>query len=270
MAVMMAGCSVDILPTDDTTGAVVTFHISSGDGWDVTRSLTANGNEMSDIWLYDYIGDTRKQAIHMTSDDGDLSSPSLVLSVGTHKVRIVAANGGTPALTGDFISWSRPGDTFWTETTVTVADGKTTDAVNVTLNRTAARLRVTVTDRIPEGTASLTVHTSQWPTGVDITSGQAHGTDDYTSTATIPSSYIGTTGTLSMSVYGMSDTDEWTTDVTVTAKNSSGTSLGTVTVSDVPLKRNRVTRLSGSLFSGNRSFSVSLNDTWLDERVLTW
>lgn len=272
MAALLTGCSIDVLPTGERTGTetqTVTFRVTGVDGWDVTRALSANGNELTDLWLFDYVNSERVQVVHLTNGDGDLSSPQLTMAVGTHQVRIVASNGGTPSTSGDFVSFARPGDTFWAEKTVTVADGLSAN-VAVTLQRMSTRLRVTITDQIPAGMASLTVSAVQWWKSIDATSGQAGGSAAYSSTATIPPSYIGTTGTLAMGVYGLSDSDEWMTDVTVTAKDADGATMGTVTVSNVPFKRNRATKISGKLFAGDRHFAVSLNDTWASDYEKSW
>ena len=73
-----------------------------------------------------------------------------------------------------------------------------------------------------------------------------------------------------VNIFGISDADEWVTDVTIAAKNADGDVLGNVTLNDVPFMRNRVTEVSGSLFSGGRTFSVTLNDQWLDSHIIEW
>ena len=67
---------------------------------------------------------------------------------------------------------------------------------------------------------------------------------------------------MSFSIFGMSDAEEWPTDVTIEAKNADGNILGRVVLSDVPFKRNRTTEYSGSLFTNNGTFSITLDDEW--------
>jgi hypothetical protein len=68
----------------------------------------------------------------------------------------------------------------------------------------------------------------------------------------------------------MSDSDEWVTDVSITAKNADGDVLGSVALDDVPFLRNRVTEASGSLFGARRTFTLSLDEEWLDSHVIEW
>jgi hypothetical protein len=77
----------------------------------------------------------------------------------------------------------------------------------------------------------------------------------------IPSGYIGTTG-LATSFYTISASEEWTTDVAVAIKDGDGTTLGSATIDDAPMKGNRSAEYSGNMFSGSNAMTVGLNTTW--------
>ena len=73
-----------------------------------------------------------------------------------------------------------------------------------------------------------------------------------------------------MSIFGISDADEWTTDVALKALTDDGTILGQVTITGAPFKRNRVTEYSGNLFGSGGGIDVSLNDTWEQSFTAEW
>jgi hypothetical protein len=86
----------------------------------------------------------------------------------------------------------------------------------------------------------------------------------------IPANYVGTSGQLVASFFTISGADEWTTDVSVSVKDGNGTSLGSATIADVPLLRNRSTEYSGNLFSGSGNMVVSVNGDWASPYIGTW
>ena len=86
----------------------------------------------------------------------------------------------------------------------------------------------------------------------------------------VPASYIGTTESLSMSIFGFSTETEWTTDISIKAANSSGDVIGQTSIENVTFKRNRSTEYSGPLFGSIGEMTVSLNDDWEDPNIGTW
>ena len=59
-------------------------------------------------------------------------------------------------------------------------------------------------------------------------------------------------------------------DPIIHAAIPNGSPLATLTLSDVPLRRNRVTSYSGQLFGHAGALTVSLNDAWEDDLNVTW
>jgi len=271
-AVLLTGCT-EYVQREDVNNVVVaekrvTFDVGNSE-WTVTRSLEADGVTMTDLWLFDYIGDELVRTAHKVSTDADFSTPSMSLQYGEHTVFFVASRGKTPSVDGTEITWTQPSDTFWKAVRVNVGSGSSA-VVPVTLDRVATKLRVAVTDHVPEGVAKLCVTPSVWWYGLDYTTGAAIESKSSERTVAVPASYIGTTDQLAVNVFGMSDSDEWTTDITITANDGDGNVVGIVTLDDVPFKRNRVTNVSGSLFVAGMSFSVVLNDEWADSYNLEW
>lgn len=234
-------------------------------------AMTADGKQMTDLWVLDYMGGALVQQLHQTAEDDDFGNPSLTLDFGDHHVYFVASRGSSPTLDTDehTVTWASTSDTFWTDYSVSVTSG-TAAAHNVTLNRVATKLSVTIADEIPDGTAYVEIIPSTWYYGLDYLDGSA--TEAQISeprTITIPAAKIGTTGT-TLSIFGLSGTVEWTTDVTVNACDGDDNVLGTATISDAPMTVNRATCYSGNLFSGASGFDLSLNATWNDDQTGTW
>ena len=76
--------------------------------------LTANDNQMTDLWVYDFMGDACVQSLHQAHTDADWGVPQMQLKYGTHHVYFVASRGTEPTVDDvtNTISWSKPSDTF--------------------------------------------------------------------------------------------------------------------------------------------------------------
>lgn len=269
----LCGCTTDVVNDgggDDVTSEKrIVFDVKSG-GWDVvTRALTADGQDMSDLWLFDYVDGSLVSILHKQQGDVDFDTPSLSMVYGEHTIYFVASRGKTPTVNGTGITWQQPSDTFWKVVSLTVGSG-TAKSQSVVLDRVATRLRIVVNDAVPTGAAQLVVKPAQWWYGLDYTTGAAIEEQQTERVIAVPASYAGTTGQLAVSVFGMSDSDEWMTDVAVTAKDGDGVVIGGVSLTDVPFVRNRTTVASGNLFAAEQSFSVSLNAEWSEDYNLEW
>ena len=75
---------------------------------------------------------------------------------------------------------------------------------------------------------------------------------------------------LTMSLFGLSDSGEWITDVTLTAKDTNGKVIGTATIKDVPFDRNRTSDYTGYLFGKDNTVDVSLDDAWQESYTDKW
>ena len=251
----------------------VTFNVNGDFGTPTfTRAnLSADGRDMTDLWVFDYMGDECVQTIHQDSGDDDFGEPSLSLAYGAHHIYFVASRGVDPDLNEDdhIIVWSNVRDTFWQDYEVTISRTSDTEH-DVTLDRVVSKLKVTVNDRIPEGCAKLIIEPAKWYYGLDYIDGSMAWESNDEISISIPSNYIGTTGNLNATFFTMSSDDEWTTNLTITAVNSNNVILGTASISNAPFVANRATAYSGNLFSNMNAFTISLNDTWLSDEVLTW
>lgn len=267
-ACLMCGC----VYTEETGENVqrvkrVKFCLSN-EGWSVTRALEADGVGMTDLWLFDYVDGELVRTLHQSGTDADFGEPVLQMGYGRHTVYFVASRGKSPSVDGTQVTWGQPSDTFWKSVEVTVGDGSRR-SVAVILERVATKLRIVVNDAIPDGAATLVMKPESWWYGLDYLTGAAVSENDAERSVSIPSTSVGTEG-LGVSFFGLSDNDEWLTDLTVSVKDVDGGVLGTVSLADVPFERNRVTTVSGSLFSAGGTFSISLNDTWKEGVDYEW
>ena len=258
------------LPFDSiATHATVTFAFSGDVAiTGMTRATLAELN-LTDVWVFDYVGGQLQGTIHQTASNASFGLPSLTVDYGDHTFYFVASRGDTPTIDGTTISWAKPSDTFWATLNLTVAPGSSiTQAVS--LHRVAARLRITVTDEIPATLASLSVTPSHWYYGLDYLTGDAADDRQTARTVNVPASYVGTTGQLVASFYTISPQAEWTTDVTLKATGTDNSTLSSISIKDVPMQRNHVTSYCGNILNAGRSITLSSNDEWVEDDAVTW
>ena len=258
------------LPSDSiATHATVTFAF----GGDVsihpmTRASLTELN-LTDVWVFDYVGGQLQATTHQTASDDSFGSLSLTVEYGDHTFYFVASRGDTPTTDGTTITWAKPSDTFWSSLAMTVAPS-TSASQPVTLHRVAARLRITITDEIPTGLATLSVTPSHWYYGLDITTGEATDDRQTARTVSVPASYIGTTGQLVASFFTISPSTQWTTDVTLKATGTDNSTLSSISIKDVPMQRNHVTSYGGSILNAGRSVTLASDDEWVEDTPVTW
>lgn len=234
-----------------------------------TTRATMSEVSMTDLWLFDYIGDELQQTIHQTATDANFGTPAINASYGDHTIYFVASRGDSPVIDGTTISWTKPSDTFWASRSITIAPATATNQ-SVSLQRVATRLRLTVTDEIPATLAQICITPSHWYYGIDYLTGEATDDRQAERTINVPASYIGTTGQLYANFYSMSPSSAWQTDITMKAKDGDGGLISQIGIADVPLERNRVTNYSGTLFNANRTVAISADSDWGEDISGTW
>lgn len=254
----------------------ITFRLSA-DKWlfdkaPVTRgSMTADETEMTDLWVFDYVDGEMVQSLKYSPEDDNWGEPSVTLKLGTHHIYLVASRGDQPTVDEDegTIVWGTPKDTFWASLALNVTSGGSTSQ-SVTLNRVATKMRLQVNDLVPDGIATLSITPDTWYFGLNYVTGEATAAEKRERSVTVPSAYIGTTGKLVASFFGLSGDDEWTTDIAVTAKDGSGNVIGSAAIKDAPFQRNRISVFSGNLFNGAGALDVTLDGAWATDYATTW
>lgn len=260
---------IDTTPPSDH--ATITFACQGFELQPFARSLEADGKSMTDLWVLDYIGTTVAQQIHQVSTDTDFGTPTLNLAVGNHHIYFIASRGSGATLSTEnhTITFTRVLDTFYKDYEINVT-ATSNGSRSVTLDRIVTKLTTVITDAIPEGAATFNLTPEAWHYGIDYTTGlPISATASKTITINVPSSEIGFTNE-HLSIFGFSTEDEWATNVTLNCKKADGTILGSAVLSNVPLKRNRITEYTGPLFSSNGQTTVDLTTDWEDTHTGTW
>ena len=208
----------------------------------------------------------RVAKVDQEAGDPDFGAASFFLEPGDYQVVVVAhSSNGNPSSTDPsrirFTNAQGYTDTFFSSRSVTIGEDEVD--MSVSLDRISSLCRFQITDDYPAGVAKMrfrytggsgafngntglgSVNSTQTLL-LDITSGQ-NQFDLYT--------YLhDTTGTIHLTVQAL-DVDD-----NVMFEREF----------DVPMEKNRVTRLSGAYFSGFTTFSVSVSTDWNDERVINF
>ena len=233
--------------------------------------LQADGQSMTDLWVFDYVDGTCVQTVHQSSTDTDWGQPKMSLSYGSHHVYFVASRGEGATLdaNGHTITWTGPRDTFWKDYEVEVASTSNGNRA-VTLDRVATKVKIVVNDEVPATCKAVTVTPERWYYGWDYVNGAAVAAQQTERRVDVPESYVGTTGKLSVSIFGLSGSDEWVTNVPVKALGEGDAVIGSATITGAPFKANRATEYSGNLFGSAGGLDVSVNATWENAKNGTW
>lgn len=268
-------CTNEEPQTEKPTGMEAkTITFTFGDTFQMKAMTRADITSLSltDLWMFDYVGDELQQTIHQSSTDEGFGAISASMGYGAHTLYFVASRGTTPSTDTDAksITWAKPSDTYWATADITVAPNSSASQ-SVILSRVATRLRISVTDEVPANAVTFTVTPSQWYYGINYTTGAGVGLQtNYPRPVNIPANYIGTSGELMISIFGFVPSADWQTDVTATLTASDESVLGQVTLEDVTLNKNITTSYSGGILGTSKAFTLSADDTWGDEDIHTW
>ena len=281
-AVLLCACEqpaiIDELSASESTvaGKKFTFTVKGAftDEWKpVTRGyLAADGKDMTDLWVLDYMDGTLIQQLHQDDNTSeDFGKPVMSLAYGTHHVYFIASRGADPTLntTAGTLTWSNVRDTFWKDYEVSVVSTSNGNRA-VTLDRVVTKLSLAFTDAIISDAATINFTPATWYYGLNYLTGEpTAATVSKTNTMQVPTGYAGRTD-VSVSYFSISPSTEWATDVTVNSKDADGNIIGQGVMEDVPLKRNRVTEYSGPLFTSGGEITLTLNGTWETSETGTW
>lgn len=276
LAALFVACTNDESTVIDGDDAKITFTISGDftlNTHDFTRSLTADGKDMTDIWILDYVDGTIVQQLHQSDNTADdFGTPTLSLSIGTHHIYFVASRGTGATLntTDHILLFSRVLDTFWKDYEINITAGTSNESRTVSLDRVVTKLKVVFSDAIPTGAATFNIIPTTWYSGLNYQTGEPCAVaNSQVITINIPSSEIGVVNE-AVSVFGFSSATEWTTDIAINCKAANDDMLGSATITAAPFIRNRISEYNGPLFGDLGSMTLSLNATWNDTYQGTW
>lgn len=244
-------------------------------------ALTANGRELTDLYIMDYDRKSGRllQVLHQTSMAADFAEPDLTLDYGEHTLKVVATRSSSPTLLdANGTAWTatanvltpvsasvpvaitaeKTSDTFGKQVDVAVGVGEA-QTVSITLDRLVAKLVINSTDDFPADCSTIRLDMDEYKTFsladfsvIDCVKNQR---------VTDVSALARTKGTV-INYFFLVPDGGYSTDITFTTNSTKGTPYSTITVPGVPLERNKVTTITGSLYNHEQGFSVSLNDEW--------
>ena len=274
-ALMMLSCTSDEPQNEQQTGwesKTITFTFGDVLTQHAMTRADITSLDLTDLWMFDYVGEELQHIVHQSNTDEDFGAISASMGYGEHSLYFVASRGTTPTSDTDArtITWVKPSDTFWATATVTVSPSSESSQA-VSLSRVATRLRITVNDEVPAQAAKFVITPAQWYYGIDYTTGKGIAPSaNQPREVNIPSSYIGTTGQLAISIFGFVPSDDWQTDITAVLKASDESILGQVMLEDVTLNKNITTAYSGGILGTSKAFTLTADDVWGDEDIHTW
>ena len=281
----LTACEKEIITEEDATvsdGSAIektkkfTFTVKgdfSNEWKPVTRGyLSADGKDMTDLWVLDYVGGQLVQQIHQSDNTAeDFGQPVMNLSYGAHHVYFVASRGASPVMntTDGTITWSSVRDTFWKDYEVSVVSTSNGNRA-VTLDRVVTKLMLTFTDAISNDAFSINFTPATWYYGLNYKTGEpTAATTSQTIVTTLPDSYKGQSGVV-LSYFSISPSDEWTSNISLNSKDGDNHIIGQANITSVPFVRNRQTEYSGPLFTSGGSMSLSLDSDWETSVTGTW
>ena len=265
-------------PKTKNKTAVVRFSV---DQWDVstesmygakTRAATATEANMTDIWLLAYSADTLAAMVHQESTDENFGSITMNLKYGKYYFYCISSRGINAVVdkVSKTITWGSVRDTFWNVDSLNIrANTSESTSKTITLNRVVGRAILQLTDVVPEGAQQVTFKPSHWYYGLCYLNGMPTADSDAEIAVDIPDSYIGQQG-LRVSYMSLSPADDWSTGMEIAMKGAGDAVLGSVTLSDVLMGRNKTVTMTGALLSGTRSLGVNLDGMWGDSSAVAW
>lgn len=161
-----------------------------------------------------------------------------------------------------------PRETFCATQSVTIS-GTTPLNLSITLDRISTMLIVKSTDLCPVGAAKLRTTYAEASKSFNPTTGLATDDDGFTALNNLSSAVGNNTN---IGLYAFLSTDEQSMDITLEVLDASDNVLCTKSISDVPFKRNRATKLEGQLFtpSSASSATFSFETDWLQDLTVTF
>ena len=200
--------------------------------------------------------------------DADFGEFSLSLPMGSYTMVAVAyynSDASPLALTSPTaaaFTGTRAYETFATTQAVNITNTSAVD-ISATLNRIITQLKVVSSDGKTADVSNVRMTFSAGGKDFNPTTGFAITNTGFANTVSNSAS-VGSTST-SLSFLFLA-TDEQNINVTIETLDADGNTLLSKTVNNVPFKRNRVTKLTGAMYTNEAlSGTFQVETAWLDE-----
>lgn len=195
------------------------------------------------------------------------------LPMGSYTMVVIGhgLNDGEPAVTLTSPTSATFGDNPARETFVATqaVSITSTDAVTLsaTLNRIDSKLKIHSTDGCTENAVNVRTTFSAGGKAFNPTTGLATVNTGFVNTLPIQSTVGNPTNSIS---YLFLATDEQSMTVTIDVLDAGGNSISHKVVTDVPFQRNRMTVLTGSLYSSGSNGSFQEETDWLTDNEVSF
>ena len=198
---------------------------------------------------------------------------NLSLPMGSYTMVVLGygLNEGEPAITLTSPTSATFGDNPARETFVATQAVNITNTnaveLSATLNRIVSKLKIHSTDGCTENAVSVRTTFSAGGKAFNPTTGMATSNTGFINVLPIQSTVGNSTNSIS---YLFLASDEQSMTVTIDVLDADGNSISHKEVNDVPFKRNRMTVLTGSLYSAGSTGSFQVETDWLPEAEVTF
>ncbi len=196
---------------------------------------------------------------------------SLSLPVGSYKMIVLGYGSDYPivfnSMTDVYFGEEKPRETFCYMQDVVISNAVAND-LTATLSRVNSRLHVISTDLRPADATIVRITFAAGSKNFNPLTGFATSNTGYTNCIALNTE-------LTEVVKSRADifltADEQAMDVTIETLDDNDNVLFSKTVSDVPFKRNRITTLTGAMYSpGSVSAGFSLETDWLTDHYISF
>ena len=244
--------------------ANVTLRFTSFEQTPMTRSsLTEASMSHLDVWLSD---GTTTQEFHQSSTDSDFGTIATTLNKKKTYTLYAVAHKASDALTLSDGVLSYPDDkvkeTFYYSTSFSPA---TTTSIDAIMNRIVGKLTLQTTDAVPDDVAKMRF-TMTAATRLNLDGTPANNVSRTVEFASISRNQ--TDGTCSFSFYLLAASTNTDYAITATAYDADNDVVETKTFTDIPIRNNYKTTLSGDFFVST-SVGINLSTVdWLDEEII--
>lgn len=245
---------------DDGEGVTLRFNVTQFEQIPFDKAFSkTRGTQVDDVCsrinLAVYQNGKRVEQINQRKDSTGFGTIKVKLKKGRYLVVVLAhgAQGGVSMSDPQKIVFYRAEksqkqtvtDTFWYADSITVNEAATVD---IKMKRAVAMIRFTSTDNIPQGVASCIIRYNGGSSTFSAVKGVGVVNSRQTEELTVTQDMIGKP--LLFEVYTFPHAEADTLDkVSMTAYNSSSTTLFSKEIKNVPIRRNNISVLKGRFFT---------------------
>ena len=262
---------VDVRAFDFSMGSFATKAVEASEAVSqiAFKAFDSNGNEA--------------YSVTQSSGDSGFGSLEFQLAPGSYTFVAVGNKLSTNAPEGAMVSISSvtsatlpealPTDVFSLTKEVTI-EPRTAFTTAMTLPRVMSQFKLATIDKLPVNVASIelianpTAPVNASTASFDPSDGRLLAAQRWTKTANVIPSAGKQPVTISLNM--LLTSDEQLIDITANAYDTSGNLVTSLTLTNVPMKRNRVTTARGTLFNAGGSSSFTFENTWLDSYEMTF